>query len=84
MNYATPEGNETVSDVHGYYFELDYGKQHDLIDFLEYVQLFDIPGMRTMNRKGSITVKATGASGSCTFNYVLDNYRADSGPDILG
>lgn len=71
VDYTTWDNKQESTDLYGYYFELDYGKSHGLVQSLQYVQLFDIPNLRNLKRAGSITVQAKGALDHCTFNYTL-------------
>lgn len=59
--------------LYGYYYELDYGKQHGLVDSLVYVQLYDIPNLRDIKKHGVIGVARTDGTGEgCYFNYTLN------------
>ena len=63
--------NKSIS-LYGYYYELDYGIQHGLVDSLVYIQLYDIPELRDLKRNGTIGVARTDGTGEgCYFNYTL-------------
>ncbi|XP_067933303.1 uncharacterized protein [Watersipora subatra] len=72
VNYTLYDGTHRSTSLFGYYYELDYGKQHGLVDSLVYIQLYDIPELRDLQRKGSIRVARTDGTGDpCVFNYTL-------------
>ncbi|KAL5009525.1 hypothetical protein ScPMuIL_011830 [Solemya velum] len=64
------ENNQRHTDrVNGYYFELDYGQRHDRVPSLQYVQLYDVPNVNTLNSRGFVVVTADGAYHPCIFTY---------------
>lgn len=77
VEWTNTRGQNITSNIHGYYFELDYGIEHNLVESLEYTMLWDIPQMlQTLAPQGTIKVSAENARQSCYFSYDLP-YRAE-------
>ena len=55
--------------MHGYYFELDWGIQHDRIPSLMYIQMYDPYDVIDLAPKGHVTVIAIGSFHACAFTY---------------
>ena len=73
VNYTLYDNTHKSISLFGYYFELDYGLQHGLVDSLIYIQLYDIPDLRDLKRKGEIRVARTDGTGEpCVFNYTFN------------
>ncbi|ESO89240.1 hypothetical protein LOTGIDRAFT_154331 [Lottia gigantea] len=70
VNYPTRNGKRQETELYGYYYETDYGVQHDRVPSLQYVQLFDVPDVYTnLAMKGYVEVLATGSYNKCVFVY---------------
>ena len=63
-------GKRQISNLFGYYFELDWGLRHQRLPSLQYTQLYDPPNVITdLDRKGWVSVKADGATNDCVFEF---------------
>jgi hypothetical protein len=63
-------GKRRVDKLQGYYFETDWGLQHNRLPSLSYIQMYDFPNVLTdLDPKGWVSVKVTGAYNKCVFVY---------------
>ena len=70
MIYTTREGEaKTESDIHGYYYEMDYGPANDRPGSLMYIQLYDVMDPYDIAMKGTLKVTANGGHTYCINSY---------------
>ncbi|XP_045206607.2 uncharacterized protein LOC123558822 [Mercenaria mercenaria] len=69
IDWPNVNGHRVVSQVHGYYFELDWGIQHDRIPSLMYIQMYDPYDIMELAQKGYVKVTADGGYHTCAFKY---------------
>jgi O-glycosyl hydrolase len=70
--------------VHGYYFELDWGIQHQRVPSLMYIQTYDPYDVQQLASKGYVKVTADTGYHACAFVYdftkdngfVFENFNA--------
>ena len=58
-----------MSDVYGYYFEADWGPEHQRVESLIYTQLWDMWDAFDVSMNGSVSVKPDGVDTPCEFQY---------------
>ncbi|XP_076466898.1 uncharacterized protein LOC143298095 isoform X2 [Babylonia areolata] len=72
-------GQRRLSQLYGYYFELDWGVRHKRVPSLEYTQLYDPPSVWTdLDDKGWVRVKVAGGTSACVFEYDFSRYGSTS------
>ncbi|XP_012936102.1 uncharacterized protein LOC106011351 [Aplysia californica] len=72
VDWTDTRGRSQSTNIYGYYFELDYGAQHNLVKSLEYTMLWDIPQMVTsLAPTGTVHVSGHKALDDCYFDYDL-------------
>lgn len=69
IDWPDRDGKRQTSDVHGYYFETDYGLDHGLIPTIIYTQTYDPYNVFDLADKGHVKVKAGGAYHNCIFQF---------------
>ena len=70
VTYYTREGQlKTVNDVFGYYFEGDWGLEHNRVQSLIYSQLWDMWDAFDISMNGTVTVKPDDVTRPCEFQY---------------
>lgn len=69
IDWPDRDGKRHTSDVHGYYFETDYGLEHGLIPSIIYTQTYDAYNAFDLADKGHVGVKAGGALNNCIFKF---------------
>ena len=62
-----------MSDVYGYYFEMDWGLEHGRVTSLIYSQLWDMWDAFDVSMNGTVTVLAEAADKPCEFHYDYRN-----------
>ena len=69
VNWPGVDGKRHISNVYGYYFELDWGIQHQRVPSLEYIQLYDAYDITDLRSYGWVNVSVGGGYHSCSFTY---------------
>ncbi|XP_045196918.2 uncharacterized protein LOC123551787 [Mercenaria mercenaria] len=69
IDWPNVNGHRVVSQVYGYYFELDWGIQHDRVPSLMYIQMYDPYNVVELAQKGYVRVTADGGYHACAFKY---------------
>lgn len=62
-------GKREVSQVYGYYFELDWGVEHQRVPSLVYIQMYDPYNIVDLAEKGYVKVTANSGLHACIFEY---------------
>ncbi|KAH3727093.1 hypothetical protein DPMN_053019 [Dreissena polymorpha] len=75
IDWPNANGQRTKSNVYGYYFELDWGSQHQRVPSLMYVQTFDPYDVTKLAPRGVVRVQAGNSYHACVFEY--DFTKAD-------
>ena len=66
--YTALDGTQkTKGDIHGYYYEMDYGSANNRPPSLQYIQLYDV--WEPIALAGTLRVQADGAHTYCTTTY---------------
>ncbi|KAJ8315524.1 hypothetical protein KUTeg_007674 [Tegillarca granosa] len=74
VNWPDRDGQRHImTDVHGYYFELDWGSAHQRLPSLMYTQLYDSYNALDLAMSGWVTVQAGGSYHPCTFTFSFDD-----------
>ncbi|XP_052809288.1 uncharacterized protein LOC128237744 [Mya arenaria] len=79
VDWPNVNGHRVKNDrVYGYYFELDWGRQHGRIESLEYVQMYDPYDVISLAPKGYVNIKANNSYNGCSFVYDFTNKSDES------
>lgn len=69
-------GKRRVDRLYGYYFETDWGPQHNRLPSLVYIQMYDLPNVLVdLDPKGWVSVKVDGSFNECIFEYDFEHLR---------
>ncbi|XP_041350900.1 uncharacterized protein LOC121369889 [Gigantopelta aegis] len=70
IDWPKKDGTRRQDDVYGYYFEMDWGIQHNRVPSLVYVMLYDIPNMNVdLEPKGYVMVTLKDGGHPCVYVY---------------
>ena len=69
MSYSTREGDRKSVVLHGYYFEMDWGLQHDRDADMFYTQCYDMYDANDIARSGDVRLQIQGQDTYCIFQY---------------
>jgi len=72
VNWTDTSNTTRTNQLSGYYFELDYGAEHNLVGSIQYTMLYDISNMN-LTPKGTIHVTSQNSLNDCYFDYDLSN-----------